>query len=64
MPEWTRSSKCGTDHVTEQCVEVLRLAEKVAVRDSKDPNGGVLVFSWTEWETFLAGVREGEFDRP
>lgn len=43
------------------CVEFARLpARSVAVRDSRYPNGGVLVFSNAEWEVFLAGLRHGE----
>jgi hypothetical protein len=46
------------------CVEVARIADGVAVRDSKAPAGGVLVFSRAAWTAFLDGVRQGEFDRP
>ena len=55
---WKRSSECagGT------CVEVSLLDDQVAVRDSKDANGQVLLFSALEWHAFLAGVRKGEFD--
>jgi hypothetical protein len=45
------------------CVEVAtNLAEIVAVRDSKDLAGPVLVFSQAEWTAFVGGVRDGEFD--
>jgi Domain of unknown function (DUF397) len=33
------------------------------VRDSKDPAGGVLVFTRAEWLAFLGGAKDGEFDR-
>ena len=33
-----------------------------AVRDSKDPAGGFLLFTAAEWVAFTAGVRAGEFD--
>ncbi|MFF5990066.1 DUF397 domain-containing protein [Prauserella flavalba] len=36
----------------------------VALRQSSDPGGVVLVFTPSEWDAFLAGVRDGEFDRP
>jgi hypothetical protein len=45
------------------CVEVAFVDGQVAVRDSKDPNGPVLVFTPVEWTAFLGGVRGGEFDR-
>jgi hypothetical protein len=34
----------------------------IAVRDSKDRSGPVLRFRPDEWEAFVAGVRDGEFD--
>ena len=33
-------------------------------RDSKDRDGPVLRFNAHEWEAFLAGVRNGEFEQP
>lgn len=33
-----------------------------AVRDSKDRDGPVLLFTPAEWTAFTAGVRDGEFD--
>jgi hypothetical protein len=32
------------------------------MRDSKDPNGPTLAFTAAEWEAFIAGVKDGEFD--
>jgi hypothetical protein len=44
------------------CVEVATLTDgTVRVRDSKDPNGVVLVFTASEWDAFRRGVRAGEF---
>jgi hypothetical protein len=46
-----------------QCVEVARLpGGDVAVRDSKDQNGPVLVYTPAEWHAFLDGAKKGEFD--
>jgi hypothetical protein len=53
-----KSSSCG-NHT---CVEVA-VSDEVVVRDSKDPNGPVLTFSHDEWYAFIAGVKNGEFDR-
>jgi hypothetical protein len=36
----------------------------VYVRDSKDASGPVLRFAASDWADFVAGVRDGEFDRP
>jgi hypothetical protein len=54
----TRSSGNGN------CVEVAFLDEAVAVRDSKDRSGPVLVFTTAEWSAFVAAARGGEFDLP
>jgi hypothetical protein len=35
-----------------------------AMRNSKYPDGTVLVFTPSEWDAFLQGVRAGEFDEP
>jgi Domain of unknown function (DUF397) len=47
------------------CVEIARLPEGgVALRDSKDRSKTPHYFNRHEWECFLAGVRNGEFDLP
>jgi Domain of unknown function (DUF397) len=45
------------------CVEVAMLPHAIAVRDSKNPTGPMLVFTLPEWDAFLHGVAEGEFSR-
>ena len=55
---WRKSSHSGSNG----CIEVARSGDQVAVRDSKDPSGPVLVFTPHEWRAFLDGVRDGEFD--
>lgn len=57
---WRKSSHSATNG----CVEVGRGGDQIAVRDSKDPSGPVLVFTAHEWRAFLDGVRDGEFDSP
>jgi hypothetical protein len=44
------------------CVEVAPMPGSVAVRDSKDPEGPILVFTPAEWHAFLDGAKSGEFD--
>nr|MDT0663688.1 DUF397 domain-containing protein [Micromonospora sp. DSM 115978] len=46
------------------CVEAAQVGHDIAVRDSKNPTGPVLVFTRGEWDAFLAGARDGEFDTP
>jgi hypothetical protein len=46
------------------CVEVADLpGGGVGVRNGRDATGPVLRFTPEEWHAFLAGVRQGEFDR-
>jgi len=43
------------------CVEGARLANgSMAVRDSKDPDGPVLLFPAAGWTAFTTAVRNGE----
>jgi len=44
------------------CVEVALLSSQVAVRDSKATNGPVLTFTPEEWQAFLDGISDGQFD--
>jgi hypothetical protein len=32
------------------------------VRDSKNPSGPALVFTQAEWDAFVGGAKDGEFD--
>jgi Domain of unknown function (DUF397) len=45
-----------------QCVEVASAVGNIAVRDSKDPDGPILVYTTSEFRAFLDGARNGEFD--
>jgi hypothetical protein len=45
-----------------QCVEIASAPGKIAVRDSKDPDGPILVYTPAEFKAFLEGARNGEFD--
>jgi hypothetical protein len=44
------------------CVEVAPVGTGMVVRDSKNPTGPVLAFSAAEWDAFLAGAQNGEFN--
>jgi hypothetical protein len=58
---WIKSSLSFSNG---NCVEVASLPDDgVGVRDSKDSTGPVLRFTPAEWDAFVGGVRNGEFDR-
>jgi hypothetical protein len=57
---WRKSSYSGNGN----CVEVAFVDHHVAVRDSKNRNGPVILFTPDEWSTFLRGACDGEFDLP
>jgi hypothetical protein len=56
---WRKSRRSGA---LGNCVELAPLADGViAVRDSRQPHGPVLVYSRAKLATFLAGAKDGEF---
>lgn len=58
---WVKSTFSGNGN----CVEVaFGLEGTVLVRDSKHPEGSLLVFSGDEWGAFIAGIAAGEMRRP
>lgn len=58
---WRKSTHSGANG---DCVEVAgNLPGAVAVRDSKDHTGPALVFTRGDWRSFVAGVKDGRFDR-
>ena len=57
---WRKSSRSQYN----SCVEVRFLDDCVPLRNSRDPDGPVLVFTAPEWDAFVEGVKRGEFDRP
>lgn len=59
---WKKSSRSSPSG--DNCVEVAVLPDGVAVRDSKNPTGGTLRFTPDEWDAFLGGAADGEFDLP
>jgi hypothetical protein len=59
--KWFKSSRSAGG---KDCVEVAHLdGGFVGVRDSKNPTCAALVFTPAEWDAFVAGARDGEFDR-
>ncbi|MEO3747985.1 DUF397 domain-containing protein [Plantactinospora sp. B5E13] len=56
----TRSADTGGS-----CVEAGPLLDgsgRVALRHSKTPEAATIVYTRAEWDAFVAGVKDGEFD--
>jgi uncharacterized protein DUF397 len=52
---WFKSSRSAAASNT--CIEVRITDQAVAVRDSKAPEAGQLVFPYTAWRVFLRRLR-------
>ena len=61
---WRTSSYSGGNNGGGgQCVEVAALPDgRMAVRDSKCPDGAVLCFTRAEMAAWISGVKHHEFD--
>ncbi|MHB1330741.1 MAG: DUF397 domain-containing protein [Minisyncoccota bacterium] len=58
--DFTKSSWSKNNPKT--CVMVAIKPRGVAVRDSKDPSKGTQFYTRREWNAFLKGAKNGEFD--
>lgn len=58
QPLWRRASFCASN----ECVEVTQRNGMIIMRNSKEPSGRVLHYSAEEWQSFIRGVKVGEFD--
>jgi hypothetical protein len=54
--------KAQCSHQNGACVEIASIVDKIAIRDSKDPDGPILVYTSAEFRAFLEGAQNGEFD--
>jgi len=57
---WRRSA--ASERSGAAAVEVALLDVGVAVRDARHPDGDVLFFTPAEWDAFVGGAKDGEFD--
>jgi Domain of unknown function (DUF397) len=53
---WRKAARCGGG----ECVEVALLGSQVGLRDSNDLP--VIFLSRTGWDSFITGIKAGEFD--
>jgi hypothetical protein len=58
--QWRMSNRGGPS--SDNRVEVAFVDDAIAVRDSKNPTGPVLLFTQSEWDAFVEGAKDGEFD--
>ncbi len=58
--QWFKSTRSGPN--SDNCVEVAFVEEAIVVRDSKNPDGPALIFTPAEWDAFVGGAKDGEFD--
>jgi hypothetical protein len=56
---WLKAQSSGANGA---CVEIAKAVGNIAIRDSKDPDGPILVYTPTEFKAFLSGAQNGEFD--
>lgn len=56
---WRKSSHSETGS---ECVELGTTPHWTAIRDSKNPDGGALMFTGTTWAGFRAIVKAGTVD--
>jgi len=57
---WRKSSYSNSAN---GCVEAADLTGLVGVRDSKDPQGTVQLYTAGQWSRFISAVRSGELGR-
>ncbi|AUS78078.1 DUF397 domain-containing protein [Actinoalloteichus sp. AHMU CJ021] len=58
--EWITS----TEDDDQKGVEIAFVEEYILMRNGADPEGPVLVFTQAEWDAFVEGAKDGEFDEP
>lgn len=54
---WRKSSRSALGN---DCVEVRLVCGTIEVRDSKNPQAGIIFFTKPEWIAFIGGVKENE----
>lgn len=58
QPTWLKASYCASS----ECIEVALYGTGAAVRDSKHPAGGQIVYTSAQWRSLLHGIKSGQYD--
>ncbi len=56
--DWRVSRTCESG----ACIMVARHGDEVIFGNTNHPDGPTYVYTKTEWDEFLAGVKRGDFD--
>jgi predicted secreted Zn-dependent protease len=56
--DWRVSQRCEGG----ACIMVARKGDSVIFGNTQDPNGPVYAYTASEWQQFLAGAKQGDFD--
>jgi hypothetical protein len=58
---WQKSARSNPSG---NCVEMAAMPDGsgIAVRNSRDPEGPALIYTYAEIEAFIGGARDGDFD--
>ncbi|WP_250403917.1 DUF397 domain-containing protein [Streptomyces cellostaticus] len=59
LDNWLKSSHSGGGDGN-NCVEIAARPARIAIRDSKDPSAGILVFPPEAFVSFVAALRDGQ----
>jgi len=57
-PTWRSARRCDNG----QCVEIGIFGNNILIRNSVDRDDARLTMSRGEWQEFVAGVKDGDFD--
>lgn len=49
-------------HAEGSAVEIAFVDDLIGMRNGEDPNSPILLFNQAEWDAFMAGAKDGEFD--